>query len=99
MSGKNVAVKARNSSCVTVEDMKHNLVPILEGNPCRLILHVGTNNSESRTSREILNKLLQLKIFISEKFLQSQTIFSTLTIRSDKAKASLTVRQLTNLFL
>ena len=76
--------------------MQHSLVPILERNPCRLILHVGTNNAESCTSREILDKLLKLKTFISEKCPQCQTIFSTPTIRSDKAKANLTVKQLTN---
>ena len=76
--------------------MQHNLVPILERNPCRLILHVGTNNAESFTSREILGKLLKLKIFISKKCPQCKTIFSTPTIRSDKVKVNLTVRQLTN---
>ena len=72
--------------------MQHNLVPILERNSCRLILHVRTNDAKSCTSREILDKLLQLKSFISP---QCQTIFSAPTIRSDKAKANLTVRQLT----
>ena len=75
--------------------MQHNLVPIIERNPCCLILHVGTNNAEYCTSREILGKLLKLKTFISEKCPQCQTIFSTPTIRSDKAKSNLTVRQLT----
>ena len=89
-------VKVRNFPGATIEDMQHNLVPILERNPCRLILHVGTNNAESCTSREILDKLLKLKTFISEKCPQCQTIFSTPTIRSDKAQANLTVRQLTN---
>ena len=72
--------------------MQHNLVPILERNPCRLILHVGTNNAESCTLREILDKLLELKTFIREKCTQCQTIFSTPTIRLDKAKANLTIR-------
>ena len=89
-------VKVRNFPGATIEDMQHNLVPILERNPCRLILHVGTNNAESCTSREILDKLLKLKTFISEKCPQCQTVFSTPTIRLDKAKANLTVRQLTN---
>ena len=89
-------VKVRNFPGATIEDMQHNLVPILERNPCRLILHVGTNNAESCTSREILDKLLKLKTFISEKCPQCQTIFSTPTIRLDKAKANSTVRQLTN---
>ena len=61
-----------------------------------MILHVGTNNAKSCTSREILDKLLQLKFFISEKSPQCQTIFSTPTIGLDKANANLTVRQLTN---
>ena len=89
-------VKVRNFSGATIEDMQHNLVSILERSSCRLILHVGTNNAESCTSREILDKLLKLKTFISEKCPQCQTIFSTPTIRSDKAKANSRVRQLTN---
>ena len=89
-------VKVRNFPGATIEEMQHNLVPILERNPCRSILHVRTNNVESCTSREILDKLLTLKTFISEKSPQCQTIFSTPTIRLEKAKANLTVRQLTN---
>ena len=96
LSGKYGVVKVRNFPGATIEDMQHNLVTILEKNPCRFIFHVGTNNVESCASREILDKLLKLKTFISEKCPQCQTIFSTPTIRSDKAKANLTVRQLTN---
>ena len=46
LSGKNGVVEVRNFAGVTIEDMHHNSVPILERNPCRLILHVGTNNAE-----------------------------------------------------
>ena len=67
MYGKNGVVKVRNFPGATVEDMQHNYVPILERNPSRLILHVGTINAESCTSGEILDKLLTLKTFISEK--------------------------------
>ena len=96
LSGKYGVVKVRNFSGATIVDMQHNLVPILERNPCRLILQFGTSDAKSCTLREILNKLLKLKTFIGEKCPQCQTIFSTPTIRSDKAKANLTVRQLTN---
>ena len=96
MPGKYGVVTVCNFPRATIEDMQHNLVPIIDRNPCHLILHVGTNNAESCTSSEILDKLLKLKTFISEKCHQCQTIFSTPTIRSDKAKANLTVRQLTN---
>ena len=94
--GKYGVVKVRNFPGATIGDMQHNLVPILERNLCRLFLRVGTNNAESCTSREILDKLLKLKTFISEKCPQYQTIFSTPTIRSDKANANLTVRPSTN---
>ena len=96
LSGKSVVVKVHNFPGATIEDMHHNLVPILEKNPCRLILYVGTNYAGSFTSREILGKLLKLKTFISGKCLQYQNIFSTPKIRLDKAKANLTVKQLTN---
>ena len=65
LSGKYGVVKVRNFPGATIEDTQHNLVPILKINPCRLILHVGTNNAESCTSREILDKLSKLKTFIS----------------------------------
>ena len=61
LSAKYGVVKVCNFPGATTEDMQHNLVPVLERNPCCLILHVGTNNAESCTSREILDKLLQLK--------------------------------------
>ena len=61
LSGKYGVVKVRNFPGATIEDMQHNLVPILERNHCRLIPHVGTNNAESCTSIEILDKLLKLK--------------------------------------
>ena len=96
LSGKYGVVKVCNFPGATIEDMQHNLVPLLERSPCHLILHVGIYNAESCTSREILDKLLKLKTFISEKCSQCQTIFSTPTILSDKAKANLIVRQLTN---
>ena len=96
LSGQNGVVKVLNFPGATIEDIQHNLVPKLERNLYCLILHVGTNNAESYTSRQILDKLLKLKTFISEKCPQCQTIFSTPTIRLDKAKANFTVRQLTN---
>ena len=54
LSGKNGVVKVRNFPGANIEDMHHNLVPILERNPCRLILHVGTNISESLLQEKFL---------------------------------------------
>ena len=49
LSGKNGEVKVRNFPSATINDMYHNLVPILERSPCRLILRAITNNAESCT--------------------------------------------------
>ena len=75
MYEKNGVVKVRNFPGASIEGMQHNYVPILERNPSRLILHVGINNAESCTSREILDKLLTLKTFISEKCPQLLVFF------------------------
>ena len=56
LSGKNRVVTVLNFPGATIENMQYNLVPIFERNPCRLILHVGTSNAKSCTSREILDK-------------------------------------------
>lgn len=60
-------------------------------------IEIITFTAASSTSREILDKLLKLRTFISEKCPQCQTIYSTPTIPSDKAKAKLKARQCTNL--
>ena len=45
----------------TVDDMNHHIVPVLRKKPSHLIIQVGTSDASSSTSREILNKLLNLK--------------------------------------
>ena len=94
LSGKYGVVKVRNFPGATIEDMQHNLVPILERNHCRLILHVGTNNTESCTSREILDKLPKLKPSSVKSVLDVKPSFQTSI--SDEVKAKLTVSHLTN---
>ena len=49
-----------------------------------------------KTSRDILNKLLQLKSCIQEKIPNAEITISTPTLRSDNGKAALTVRHLIN---
>ena len=69
--------------------MHHNLVQYLR----EIIVEIS---AESCTLREILDKLLKVKSFNSEKCPQCETIFSCPTIQSDKAEANFTVNQLTN---
>ena len=90
------SVKVRKFPGATVDDLRHHALPIIRKQPKYLIIHAGTNDAVKFTSRDILNKLLQLKSFIQEKLPDAEITISTPTLRSDNGKAALTVRQLTN---
>ena len=59
----NSSVKVRIFPGVTNHDLYDYLKPLLKKNPDNIILHVGTNNSVSETSIDILNEILSLKNF------------------------------------
>ena len=60
----NQVVKVRDFRGATIDDLKHHLVPLLQKKPEHIILHIGTNDVVSKTSRQILDELLQLKQYI-----------------------------------
>ena len=61
-----------------------------------MIIHTGTNDTPSSTSREIQDNLLKLKALVNEKLPQCKVWLSTPTLRTDNGKATLTVSQLVN---
>ena len=80
----------------TVDDMNHHIVPILWKKPSHLIIHVWTDHASLSTSREILNKLLNLKSIAKDINPDCDVSLSTRTIRTDRGKEGLTVSNLTN---
>ena len=62
--------------------------------PKHIIVHIGTNDTTRSASREILDKLLQLKTLVKETLPETEVTFSTPTIRSDNGKAALRVKNL-----
>ena len=78
----------------TMDDLNYHVYPTLRKKPKHIIIHIGTNDTTRSTSREILDKLLKLKILIKETLPETETTFSTPTIRSYNGKAALTVRNL-----
>ena len=92
---RTIWVKVRNFSSANVEDIRHNLMPIIRKKPSHLIIHAGTSDAKRFTSREILDQLLNLKKIVSEQVPDCKVIISTPIIRSDEGKAGLTVSQLT----
>ena len=64
--------------------------------PSHIMVHAGTNDVYNSTSREILDKLLNLKSLIQEKARDCKVYILTPTLGSGEGKATLTVNQLTN---
>ena len=54
----------------------YHIIPILKKKPDVIILHVRTNDSVSKTSREILNDLLHLKNAINKILKNCKKYFS-----------------------
>ena len=61
-----------------------------------MIIHIGTNDAPSSTSREIQDNLLKLKALVKENLPQFKVWLSTPTLRTDNGKTILTVPQLVN---
>ena len=96
---KNRLVKVHDFRSAILANVNHHIIPIIKKKPDVIILLVGTNDSVSRTSREILDDLLQLKSAITTKTLpKCQVIFSQPTLRVDNGKAALTLHRLNEHF-
>ena len=96
LCGKGCLVKVICFPGSTVDDLSHHIIPITRKKPTNMIIHVGTNDAPSSTSREIQNNLLKLKALVYEKLLQCKVWLSTPTLRTDNGKATLTASQLVN---
>ena len=77
--------------------MFYNLVPLIRKKPSALILHVGTNNTVSDSSKVILKKISSLISCIKINNPEFRIIISQLVRRTDKGKTMLTLNNLNKL--
>ena len=84
LSKKNSNVKVRYFNAALVEDMFYNLFPSV------LILHVGTNNTVSDSSKVILKKINSSISYIKINNPECRIIFQPVR-RTDNGKATLTL--------
>ena len=75
----------------TVEDMYSYIKPLLKNCPKNIIFYIGTNNTVNETSRTVLLKLFFLKGFVEKVLPDCNLCISNLILRTDNAKALLTV--------
>ena len=90
-------VKVRLFRGGTIEDMEDNIKAILKRELDYIILHVGINNATNLTSRDVLDKLLQLKSNILNARKSCKVIVSQPTLRSGNEKAALANHHICNL--
>ena len=79
-------------SSARINDMNHHLMLIIAKRPDYLILHVGTNDATTNTSRKIIDDLLMLKRNILKQLPNCRVLVSKPTVRIDHGKANLTLR-------
>ena len=77
----------------TGDDMYHYLVPLIQKQPDNIILHAGTNDAFSCNSSEIVNNILKLRSFISQKLPNANITLSKLIMRSDTAAGKVTIEE------
>ena len=58
-----------------------------------VILHVGTNDASFCNSSEVVNNILKLRLFISQKLPNANIILSKPIIRSDTAAGKVTIEE------
>ena len=79
------------------EDMFENLKPLMRKKPSMLILHMGTNNTVSESSKVILEKIKSLISHIKISNPEGRIIISQPVRRTDNGKATLTLNNLNKL--
>ena len=90
-------VKVRYFTGARTDDI-YDYMPLLRKLPDYIILHIGTNDAVNNTSREILNKILKLKMYIQKELPKCKITISTPTKRHDHGKSSLTISHLCKKF-
>jgi len=92
-------VKVKSHGGATTRDMYDHLEAHLSKKPTRLVIHVGTNDTEDKASDEIMKELTDLDTWVTNYTKgHIRPIFSMPTIRQDKAKPTLTIKHLQTKF-
>ena len=72
----------------TVDHIQHH-IPVMQKILSNLIIQIETKYTRYTNSREILNKILNLKTFVLETLLDCKIYLYTWVLRSDNGKAML----------
>ena len=96
---KQYPVKVRPFPGADTQDMFDFIAPLLKRMPTYIILHIGCNDALDKNSSEIYSDIMKLKAHIMAKLPNSAVIISCPVLRTDNAKASLTLNRLRNVIM
>ena len=91
---KRYGVKVRSHPGACVDDMYDYIAPVLKKKPTHIILHVGTNDSTFKPSKDIYEEIMNLKTYINEVLPATIVYLSCPTLRVDSGSANRKIREL-----
>ena len=77
----------------TTDYMYQHLMPLVQKQPNNVILHLETNDASSSNSSEIVNNILKLRSFTSQKLPNVNIVLLKPTMRSDTAAGKVTIEE------
>ena len=97
---KNKSIKVRTFPGSRINDFYSYLLPLLNKEPTKIIVHCGTNDAYDKTVEQLIDELLKLKTFIKKMLPSVDVVLSFPTIRDDfhrNPKSIYTIRKLSDL--
>ena len=88
-------VTVKSFPAATTEDMESYCIPTIRAQPDELILHIGTNDLQTNTSRQVIDNIVNLADNISQNCTSEVTI-SSLLKRLDKPNLDSKVTEINN---
>ena len=94
LSKKQGNVEVSHFSEAGIENINQHIISIIKKQSDYLIVHAGTNDTTTNTSKKVVDDLLILKSNISKQLPRWKIVLSKLIIRHDEGKANLTIRNI-----
>ena len=80
---KNKSIKVRTFPGAIINDFYSYLLPLLNKQPTKIIVHCGTNDAYDKTVEQLIDELLKLKTFIKKTLPFANVVLSFPTIRDN----------------
>ena len=84
LSDTNNHVVVKSFSGATIEDMEDYLKPVIRKEPESIVLHIGTNDLNKLSPKQVADSITNLGIQINEESPKTTIVISSILLRTDK---------------